>query len=273
MFIEQPGAWGRNALLESRLPADVGAALAATAKPLGVRVVLIRRGARMASDHRSVYFARTDTRHSWVTHTFIDDPQELLEMDLEPLARGEHVEGSDPVDHPLYLVCTHGRHDTCCSIRGNAVSRLACNAYPAFSWECSHIGGDRFAANVVCFPHGIYYGRVEAPELIDLMESYGRGRLSLKHYRGRSCYPFDVQAAEYFLRSEHNLLHIDDVRLEDFQRDASGDVVAKFALPDARTAEVSVRRSLSERRFQLTCQAESSHPIPIYELLSCTVGD
>ena len=270
MFVEQPGAWGADALLESKLPTDIGEALSETSKELGVRVILIRRGARLTSVKRNIYFARTDAKQSWVTHRFVDEPQELLEIDLEPLARGEHIEGSDAVDHPLFLVCTHGRHDTCCSIRGNSVSRLACAAYATFSWECSHIGGDRFAANVVCFPHGIYYGRVEATGLIDLIEEYGQGRLDLRHYRGRSCYPFDVQAAEYHLRREHNLLHVEDVKLEGYRR-AEGTVAALFSLPDARTAEVTVRRTLSERRFQLTCMSERPQPIPIYELLSCTL--
>ena len=31
---------------------------------------------------------------------------------------------------------------------------------PADVWECSHLGGDRFAANVVVLPHGFYYGQV-----------------------------------------------------------------------------------------------------------------
>ena len=31
-------------------------------------------------------------------------------------------------------------------------------------WQSSHIGGDRFAGNVVFLPEGLYYGRVEPAE-------------------------------------------------------------------------------------------------------------
>jgi hypothetical protein len=171
MFVEQPGAWGRDALTESRMPVAVGRALKERARANGLRVILIRRGARLASDRRNVYFARTHADGTSLSHLSLDRVEELLDIDLEPLGRGEPIAGSEPVPHPLFLVCTHGRHDTCCSIRGNQVSRLACNTYPSFAWECSHIGGDRFAANVVCFPHGVYYGRVGPAELVDLIES------------------------------------------------------------------------------------------------------
>lgn len=268
LLIEQPGAWGRDALLESRMPLDVAQALSAGTKALGVRVILIRRGPRLASDRRNVYFARTHQSGSWVSHAFVDDAQELLELNLEPLTRGERVEGTDPVDHPLFLVCTHGRHDTCCSIRGNQVSRLACTAYPAFSWECSHIGGDRFAANLVCFPHGIYYGRITAAGLIDIAEAYRHGWLSLDHYRGRSSYPFDVQAAEFFLRRGQNILGLDEVRLEGYRREGKQSVEASFTIADGRSVTVVVRRSISARTYRLTCDAPKENPIPSYELVS-----
>jgi hypothetical protein len=268
LLIEQPGAWGRDALLESRMPVDVAGALRDTTKALGVRVILIRRGPRLASDRRNVYFARTHPSGSWVSHAFVDDAQELLELDLEPLTRGERVQRTDPVDHPLFLVCTHGRHDTCCSIKGNQVSRLACTAYPAFSWECSHIGGDRFAANLVCFPYGVYYGRVTAAELIDIAEAYRHGWLSLNHYRGRCSYPFDVQAAEFFLRRDRNLLGLDEVRLEGYERNGKQSVEAAFTIGDGRSVSVVVRRSLSESTYRLTCDADKENPIPSYELVS-----
>ena len=62
---------------------------------------------------------------------------------------------------PIYLVCTHGRHDACCALRGRAVAARLAEQRPDLVWECSHIGGDRFAPNVLVLPQGLYYGRVE----------------------------------------------------------------------------------------------------------------
>ena len=35
-------------------------------------------------------------------------------------------------------------------------------AYPEETWECSHLGGDRFAGTMNLLPHGLSYGRVPA---------------------------------------------------------------------------------------------------------------
>ncbi|HEY5696257.1 MAG TPA: hypothetical protein VIT01_02020, partial [Acidimicrobiales bacterium] len=60
LLIEQPGAWGRNALLESKLPAEVAEAIDERRRDAGVRVLLIRRGpGPSSSDRRRWAFART----------------------------------------------------------------------------------------------------------------------------------------------------------------------------------------------------------------------
>ena len=55
-------------------------------------------------------------------------------------------------------------------------------------WECSHLGGDRFAANVLVLPAGLLYGRVlpfAAPEFVaaaeagEVVGALLRGRIGL----------------------------------------------------------------------------------------------
>ena len=169
LLLEQPGPWGRNALMESRIPKQKARELWKRARAAGVRIVLVRRGVRQASKTRQCYFARTDDRGMELSHLALDSFEALLEVDLAPLQKGNPIVGATTRTEPLFLVCTHGRHDACCSIRGNPVSRLACAVPGMEAWECSHIGGDRFAANLVCFPHGIYYGRVALHDVVPLM--------------------------------------------------------------------------------------------------------
>ena len=171
---------------------------------------------------------------------------------------------------PLFLACTHGRHDKCCSIRGNQVSRIACAKPGADAWECSHIGGDRFAANLVCFPHGIYYGRVGISDVAHLMNDYAAGTLCLEHYRGRCCYPFAVQAAEYFARRESGAMGVEDVSLEGVSR-TDGVLSAIFSLAGGRRAEVELRVG-QLGRYRLTCGSTGTDPIPRYDLVSCSVS-
>lgn len=74
--------------------------------------------------------------------------------------------------------------------------------------QCSHIGGDRFACNVLWMPYGIYYGFVSPETAEELVESVRQKRILLSHLRGRSCFPPFIQAAEYFLRRELGLVHV-----------------------------------------------------------------
>lgn len=270
LLLEQPGAWGYDAMRRSRLPERIATELRKRARAAGVRVILLRRGSRFSDKERQCYFARTEESDSYLAHASVSTVEDLLDFDLGALKEGRSVPGAVEQHDSLFLVCTHGRHDACCSIRGNQVARIACATGEVDAWECSHIGGDRFAANLVCFPHGVYYGRVAAEEVQGLMEAYAEGIVSLDHYRGRCCYGFALQAAEYFARRETRTLGVSDVSL--LTRAVSAEeLTATFELSGGRRAAVTVSISAGERSHRLTCRATEAYPIPLYELVSCTM--
>lgn len=272
LLLEQPGSWGPDALLESRLPQRGAVELRRRARAHRIRIVLIRRGARLSSAKRQCYLALTDRTKVRLSRIELDGFEDILDVDLSPLAAGGSIEGARHQTDPLFLVCTHGRHDACCSIRGNQVSRVAC-ADPALdAWECSHIGGDRFAANLVCFPHGIYYGRVRPDEVPALTTSYARGVLNLANYRGRCCYTFPLQAAEYFVRRETGVTAVEDVSLIETSEEM-GRLNASFSVGPGRRADVEVRVGELPGAYRLTCGSRAAERIPRYELVSCNVGD
>ena len=270
LLLEQPGSWGRDALSESRLRETLAQELRARAGAAGVRIILIRRGVRLSSDRRQCYFVRTEGRDLYQAHMELDQADDLLDVDLGLLGEGR-IPGATARTDPLFLICTHGRHDQCCSIRGNQVSRIACAQPDVDAWECSHIGGDRFAANVVCFPHGVYYGRVRAEEVTGLMARYAAGSLSLDHFRGRCSQRFPVQAAEYFVRRETGLTEIDALGWRGSSMTERG-VLATFSLPEGGSADVEVRVSKGAAQ-RLTCGSTGANPIPVYELASLHVTD
>ena len=269
LLLEQPGSWGRDALTQSKLPERVASELRLRCKTHGIRVVLIRRGVRISSEQRQCYFVRTDGGAPHKAHVFLDDVHDLLDIDLDPLAQDGAIAEADESPEPTFLVCTHGRHDACCSIRGNQVSRVACAEPGRDAWESSHIGGDRFAANVVCFPHGIYYGRVDSSEVTRLMSDYAKGTIDLDHLRGRCTYPFAVQAAEFFVRRHTGMTGVDDLRLETVSR-AEERVEAMFDLSDGRRAEAGVAIE-REGHYRLTCGSLRPESVPRYDLVSLSI--
>src|SRR4051795_13422727 len=142
LLIEHRGPWGPAAHPTADLPTPEANALRAAASVLGARVLLIRRPSRQdASTVRN--WAVADTRPG-----------------RESVAWGTYVAGSlaattfdaadtTPSTAPVYLVCTQGRHDQCCAIDGRPVAAALALTRPAETWECTHVGGDRFAANLV----------------------------------------------------------------------------------------------------------------------------
>jgi (2Fe-2S) ferredoxin len=202
----------------------------------------------------------------------IATPADTLDLDLTPL-RSDGSCGGQRLDEPLFLVCTNGRHDACCAEYGRPVARALASAHPDSTWECSHIGGDRFAANVVCLPEGVYYGRVAPFDAARIAAAHRAGRLVLDHYRGRSCHPFVVQAADLFVRRELGLVHLDDLAATRVERRPAAVYRTMFATRDGReiVADVAVAPDPEPRR--LTCQALRAANPPRYALVGLEVSE
>jgi hypothetical protein len=135
LLIEQPGPWGASAIRESRMPSVAAEALIDLGKRLSARVLLIRRPGGRISDGTHVYVAHTGVRSRWLQSFVLEAPQAVLDLDLEPLRRGQGVDGR-PEDDPLLLVCTNGRHDPCCAEFGRPVADALATGSPATSWRC-----------------------------------------------------------------------------------------------------------------------------------------
>lgn len=267
LLIEDPGPWGASALLDSRLPDGVGERLTALSRELGIRVLLIRRHGRSDPRGRQVIAAHSGQGTVWIERGRLDSAGDVFELDLAALGRSEPVGLDHVVDEPVYLVCSHGRRDVCCAEKGRPIAAALAAVRPDQSWECSHIGGDRFAANLVCLPHGLYFGRVGRDDAASIADDYATGSIDLDHYRGRSCYHFAVQAAECFLRRERGLRGIDDLRLVDHAHAAGGQTHTRFTGPRDLQYVVRVRTAVSPDPRRLTCRNEREERPPVFELL------
>jgi hypothetical protein len=263
ILLEHPGPWGVKALSHARLPAGLGEHLIRRERELRIRVLLIRRHGRGTGARRSCFAIHTGPDRPWIERADLRDVGEAADLDLEALGRGASV-GLTLHDGPVFAVCTHGRRDPCCAERGRPLASVLASAFPEETWESTHIGGDRFAGNMIAFPHGFYFGRVDAAEGVDVASGYVAGTVDLEHLRGRSCRPTDVQAAEHFLRDRQALTGVDDVSVIQVARDGSETSVA-FRTP-LRSHRVMVRRERGEEE-RLTCHSESTDRAPRFALV------
>jgi hypothetical protein len=266
LLIEHPGPWGRFALSDGRLPGGLGDELRTRAHGSGVRVLLIRRPGRSAEGSTGAFAIRSGPEEPWIERVELARFEAALELDLDRLGRGERLGAGVPHQGAVVLVCTHGRHDPCCAERGRPLAEALSSAFADETWESSHFGGDRFAGNLVVFPHGFYFGRVWPEEAEGLVRTYLDGRLDLERLRGRSCRSMPVQAAEHFLREHEGLDRIDDVEPEDATSTPSGarvrfrTGVGPFEVHVAREQAVAARR--------LTCHSQHEERPPAYRLLA-----
>jgi len=267
LLVEQPGPWGTDAVADSKLPPDVGVRLRAVSRATGARLLLIRRHGRPVPSRRRCYavVSTPDTRR--IERFTVDDVADLLAVDWVPLGLSEPV-GGEVVDEPLYLVCTNGSHDTCCARFGRPVAQALDAALGDRVWEASHFGGDRFAANVVCLPEGIYYGRVEPDAAVALVEQHEAGVVDLEHLRGRSSLPFVAQAAEYFVRADRALRGLDDVGVERVEDVGNGTFRVRTVIRNSDVITATVECSESVDPQQLTCRSSSEEHPPRYRLVS-----
>lgn len=266
LLVEQPGPWGANAVMQSRLAPEVAVGLRALARAASARLLLIRRHGRSAPTRRTCFAVVSTAGVQRIERFTVDDPRELLEMDWTPLRRFAPL-GGEVVENPLYLVCTNGSHDTCCARFGRPVAQVLDRALGDRVWEASHFGGDRFAGNLVCLPDGIYYGRVDPGNALRLVEEHAAGRLDLDHYRGRSFVPFVAQAAEHFVREVRGLTHVDDVVVQRVEGMDDGTFrVTVVAQAVEVTATVECSEGIDPQ--QLTCRAGTEEHPPRFRLLT-----
>lgn len=264
LLIEQAGAWGRHALRQSSLAPDVAAGLSELAGERGVRIQVIRRPPDRGRPNRPRRWAYVDSGPrtpptSWWGE-YVDD-SELLDLAMDS---SDGVSTRDPV----LLVCTHARHDACCALFGRPAYAALAKAYPEIAWETSHVGGDRFAANLVILPDGQYYGNLDGESAVGVVAAHLAGLIDSAFYRGSSIQPAPMQAAEHYLRAyldEHRIRAVAPLGLHqlDLVR-----WVARLVHVDGTEYEAEVAMVHATGLNRLTCSA--SHPAAArsFELIS-----
>jgi len=165
LVIEHPGPWGRDALVDSPLPPAVVDWCRELHRDHGIRTLLARHPTRRQlsdRDSRNVWFAACAENSTVLRHRLVDTLVDLQEQDLSSFGA--------PTTDPLELICTHSKRDACCALYG----RRRILARP-WAWECSHLGGHRFAATSLMLPSGVLFGRLEASDRPDLTTDKMRG--------------------------------------------------------------------------------------------------
>ncbi|YAL84489.1 sucrase ferredoxin [Dermacoccaceae bacterium W4C1] len=224
LAIEQPGPWGRAVTTDSRLPEGLGEELDGACTRFGGRLLLIRKPGRTAEPETgsadselTVLIAGGPADDRWLLEGWVDDPHRLLGLPW-PLLTGADPDAITAVLPELeeirearLLVCTNGRRDVCCAVRGRPVAAEVHRLHPDAVWECSHTGGHRLAPTAVALPSGQMWARLDPETATTVLTEEGRRRLPLEllgpqHLRGRSDLPAPAQVADAWWRATHGIV-------------------------------------------------------------------
>ncbi|MFE3456236.1 sucrase ferredoxin [Nocardiopsis aegyptia] len=213
LLVEHNGPWRHPALASPGLDRGAAAELARRVAERDVKPQLIKRPGRVRADGGGplrAYLAHTGRDGSWVRRVDFHDLAELLEYDVTAAQHPEPPDFGVPVDHTVYLVCTHAKKDPCCAVLGRPVAAALAGG-EAEVWETTHVGGDRFAANLVALPQGVYFGRLDPASAVRAVAAFERGEVDPDHYRGRCTDSSAAQAAEAALRARLGTVGLDEV--------------------------------------------------------------
>ena len=253
LLVEYRGVWARDELSGSLLPPAVKDHLRAQLAQLArSRLLFVRRPERRRHGRLAVFYGRTAERGGWFRSLELDAYDDLVDLDVADALTGSGAPPGEALDHPLLVVCTHGKRDPCCARRGRPLyDGLREAADEDWVWQSTHVGGDRFAGNLVCLPEGVYYGRVARLGALTVLTEHLAGRIELAHYRGRCCHSFPVQAAEREVRLRASLREIDAVAVESVER--AGDDAWRVGLAAGGTRYEVVVAAEHGELTRLTC--------------------
>jgi hypothetical protein len=270
LLLEHPNTWMPQAIAESDLPEAVRRRVRRICEENPrIRPLLIRQGYGR-SESLACFVVRSSEASPVAVRLSLSAYHELAESDLAAL---ETRAGAEVVRESQFLVCTHGTHDKCCAKFGLPVYERLRAVVGNSAWQCSHVGGDRFAANVVCLPHGIYYGHVCPDDVAPIVDAHNHGEICLKNYRGRCCYPRAVQVGEYFVRAESGRTRIDEFRfVPGIERDGGITHVRFRSTSDGSMHTAEYRTKADQFREFLTCKAKEASAVAQYELVRYSIA-
>ena len=267
LLLEHPGPWPVDAVAGAGIDPAVLADLQAAASRAAGRILLVRRPGRINRlGARRWIVAGPDL--GWVAGPWTED-RDLAAAAEAMLADPEEAGG---ISEPIMLVCTHGVHDACCAIRGRPVASALAAEWPGQVWECSHVGGDRFAPNVVMLPDGYYYGNVDAESALRAVRQHLAGEVEAAPLRGVARFPPPVQAAvvaayERLGPLAPNAVTVDSVTQVGPHHGHGSQTTVDLQVANVGRVRVEVL-ALRRPPAQLTCRATRETPATEYRIES-----
>lgn len=267
LLLEYGGAWGNKALPESDLAPELKARLNTWLDTTpNSKFLFIKQREGQTSQPR-FYVALSRETGSRLYRFDLSHDDALLMLDLNAVIQADAAYDAHLTDERILAVCTNGRRDIACSKYGIPVYNALAEIDAASVWQCTHMGGHRFAGLLAALPSGVCYGYLDADDARDVLDAVNRDDLLVENTRGRSCYDAPAQAADYYLRGITGITALDGFRLREQIATGDGVWTVRFdVLPESATYAVRVRRAMSEFVTYESSRDTEQHHVPQFHL-------
>ena len=241
------------------------AGLQRLAQKVNAKILLIRN---QQSDYKQARLIYVDCIRKQY-FTIISNYERLKDVSLE-----EKILAADTLweDTAFFTICTNGKKDKCCAKFGFPVFKFFENCQTDVPvWECSHVGGDRFAANAVLMPYGIYYGRIGVEDVEPILQHLDQRKIYPTNYRGLSRLSFFEQAVEVYMRRHLNNYDFDFSLQIRNRRQHNNMINVEVVTFNDCMYDMQLKREVIDYPHLLTCHSQKREPVVKYLLRSITL--
>lgn len=192
--------------------------------------------------------------------------ENVTSIPLKKLIEDEHTHWETDT---FFLICSNGKKDKCCSKFGYPVYKF----FESFNadvkvWESSHVGGDRFAANVVVMPFGIYYGHVAVEDVGHILVRTLLRKIYKNKFRGISHRSFFEQAIECHLREYLQNYDLDFPFHTHLINHSGNNYTVEIKIANQERYIMNVEKVVIEYPHLLTCKSKNPEDIVKFKLIS-----
>ncbi len=225
------------------------------------KVLLIRNKTTNNKDCRITFVDCGESRYFSIEEMV----EKVTSVNLQALIDSEDTNWQTD---PFFLVCSNGKKDKCCAKFGFPVYKF----FESFNadvnvWECSHVGGDRFAANVVAMPFGIYYGHVAVEDVGHIMVRTLLRKIYKNKFRGVSRRSFYEQAIECHLREHLQNYDIDfEIHTRLLTHEGDNYTVEVTTSNDGHYV-IEICREIIDYPHRLTCNSKKQENLAKFRLV------
>lgn len=253
--------WREKATTDNDLPDEVQDFLNQQLTGIPGSRLLFIKNENQDTDHFRLFVVRSDEKSPQLYDLTIGRYEDLLAIDFMGLSEG--LEAFKPYlrEEPIYVVCSNGRRDKCCARYGLPMAQALHQIAGDDVWQASHMGGHRYAPNVIVFPSCANYGLMEPTHSLAIVEATAAGEIfDLEFYRGRNYYDPAVQAADYFLRSARDLFGFCDLKLIAVEEQNDQSSLVTFQTGSGQRVQLGIQQQAVDDAQFVSCSTPKSKP-------------